>query len=411
VASAVVFGLGGACRWDMMVYGAVIVADYVLGHGRPRARMAWAAGWSAAAVAAFLASIWVSGYSPLALARLVGWGYAVASGQDLYSRSFDLKSMLYLQSLASPAFVLFAAVGWASLAARRRPLAVLAFVSVVLVAGWIPQGIPKYLLPAAPAAVACTATGLLVLWDLGSNRRAFSPALRAAFVALMLAPWIVGIRVDAPDVSWGPGFETRLPGREVAGPVGGLVYRAGSRRAWPAIGAGLALPTSEGPRPLGGHSAALLGGGWRRLTRELDRERREAFALAYDMDVPLLQQHGEGFVSQLVGMGFTTADPSPRIEKNDIEGPSVRIFYGPGGSELVLLRCLRQSSLTRGGEELDRLRAVAGDRVVIYAMGETIREVYARSPSAVQLLGSTSAILDLDRLGRAIAESPAADGD
>jgi hypothetical protein len=410
-ASVAAFGVGSACRWDLAVYGAVIVTDLLLfgrgfRAGALRRRLACAVGWGAGALGAFAVSIWASGYSPLALTRLVAWGYAVASGQDLYSRSFDLKSLLYVQSFASPAFVSLAALGWATLAVRRRPLAVLALVSVVLVASWIPHGIPKYLLPAAPAAVACTAAGLLALWDLGSRRKTLSLALRGAVVALLLGPWIVGIRVDDPDVSWGPGFETRPPGSEVAGPAfEGLVYRGGDRRAWPAVGAGLALPTSEGPRPLGGHAAVLLGGGWRRLTRELDRERRDAFELAYEMNVPLLQQHGEGFVSQLAGMGFATSDPSPRIAKNGIEGPAVRTFTGPDGAELVVLRCLRQSSLTRGGEEFRRLRDIAGDRVVIYAMGETIRDVYSKSPDAVHLLSSTSAVLDLDRLRRAIARA------
>lgn len=416
-ASVAAFGLGGACRWDMTVYGAVIVTDLLLVPGRREARhsvrtalrrqLAPILAWSAGALVAFMAGIWASGYSPRALAKLVGWGYAVVSGHNLYSRSFDLKSVLYLQSFASPAFLLLAAVGWAALAARRHPLAILTIVSVALVAGWIPLGIPKYLLPAAPAAVAGMAVGLLALWDLRAHRKALSLALRVAVVALFLGPWIVGVRVDDPDISWGPGFETRRPDGDGAGPgFGGLVYRAEGRRAWPVVGAGLALPTSEGPRPLGGHAAVLLGGGWRRLTRELDRDRRDAFLLAWEMGLPLLQQHGEGFVSELAGMGFATSDPSPRLTKEEIEGPSVRLFKGPNGGELMLLRCLRQSSLTRGGEELRRLHEIAGDKVVVYAMGETLRDVYRKSPGAVHLLSSTSAILDLGRLRLAVAEIP-----
>lgn len=406
--SWLVFGFGAACRWDMTVYGGVIVADLFLTGGFPQARLppvpwrrrlAFGTTWGVGALLAAGGAFWVSGAGPAMILRSLVLGRDVAFDESRFP--IDLLSAgLYVQSFASPAFLVLVLAGWGILLARHRPLAILVMVGVTLILPWVTRGVPKLMLAGVPGMAACLAVGWLALWNVGGTRKRWAKAARLILVGLLLSPWLIGIRVDDPAISWGPGFRMRR--YDQAGAL-----RA-ERRIWPVVGAGLALPGAEGPRPVGGHAAVLLGGEWRALHRALDNERRRAISWALDLGVPLLQDQGEGYiVSHLAEMGFTSTDPAAILRKDLDSGPVERIFRNPRGDRLLVLRCRDRSSLTRGGEEFQRLIQISGAQVVIYAYGGTMRSLYANAPDALRALGPASGILDLDRLREAIARRPA----
>ena len=409
--SLLFFGFGAACRWDMTAYGAVIVADLVLRRDRHpdasrhqtfRGRLVFALGWGLGAAVAVLMALWISGYSPATLAEKVIWGYGMATGQSRFSRHFDLRTLLSVWSLLSPAFLLMSGAGLVVLARRRDPLALIAVLSILLMLPWATLGIPKYLLAGFPGLVACMATGFFALWAYGQrqDRRMLRFGIRATLIALLIGPWLLGLRVLDPERSWGPGFELRGFDRPIA--IGQLTDNGTEARdAWPVFGAGLALPTSEGPRPIGGH-AAVLTGSWRSLVAELDAERSTAITTALEMQTPLLQDQGEGFAtSHLLRLGFSTQDPTEHLRNDRSARVIARRFTHSGGDRLLVLRCRDRSALTAGGDDFQKLLEAAGRKVVIYGYGSTLRQLFELAPGALRSIGKTSAVLDLELLSRA----------
>lgn len=402
--SLAAFGFGTACRWDMATYGAVIVADLALGLGPPstdvpqatlRRRLIFALTWGAGAGVAVLGALWISGYGVVTLAQKVIWGVGMATGESKFSRQLDLRTVLGLLPMLSPAFVLASGFGLGVLARRRDPRALFVLLGGLLMAPWINLGIPKYLLAGFPGLALGMAAGLTALWRGFADRGPrLGAAVRALLILLVAGPWGVGLRAFDPDRSWGPGFEIRPFDEEPAA-------TEHSWPAWPVLGAGLALPTSEGPRPTGGH-APVLAGGWRTLVSQLDDERRTAIDTALRLGLPLLQDQGEGYAtSHLVRLGFRTQDPTEHLRIESSDRVIERRFEHPSGDRLLVLRCRNRSSLTEGGDDFDELSAAAGRRVVIYGYGSTLRGLHRLAPAALDGFGTTSAILDLELLRRA----------
>jgi len=416
--SLLAFGFGAACRWGMAVYGGVIVADILLGQALPRAslpracfrrRLAFGVTWGIGALLASTGAFRISGASTATIMQHLALGRDVAFDTSRFPVDL-LNSVLYVQSLISPAFLVLVLTGLGVLLARRNLLVIIVMVGVTLILPWAPRGVPKIMLAGVPGMAACLAVGWLAVWNLGGTRKRRAWAVRLTLSGLLLGPWMIGIRVDDPNISWGPGFHMRrydqAADREPELPGAGRVQT--KRRIWPVVGAGLALPGSEGPRPVGGHAAVLLGGGWRALNLDLDHERRRAISWALEMGVPLLQDQGEGYaVSHLAEMGFTSTDPAAKLRRDLEIGPVERTFRSPRGDMLLVLRCQDRSSLTQGGEEFQRLVQISGATVVIYGYGGTMRSLYDLAPDALRVLGPASAVLDLHRLREEIARRPA----
>ncbi|MCP3958341.1 MAG: hypothetical protein GY719_10860 [bacterium] len=410
--SLAVFGLGAACRWDTTIYGGVIVADLILGPGltEPTSRKAgllhrasFAVTWGIAALAAFLAALLISGYELGDLFFLVAWIADVHTGNTQLATvaSFRPRTLLNLLSLMTPAFSALILVGSAILLVRRDRFLLVPACGAVLTSLWLPSGIPKYQLAAVPGLTACAALGFFAVWNLERFGSTPKLILRVALLALLAGPWFVGLRVYDPDISWGPGYHMR---RSDAGPEAGSEQddRQPRRRLWPVVGAGLALPTSEGPRPLGGYAPVLFGGQWRRLLLELERERDRVIAVALDRGLPLLQDTGEGFiVNHLARLGFSTSDPSAYALE---QRPAIveRQFQHRDGRRIAIVRCEERAALTRGGPDLEQLQRSSGETVVIYGYGATIRDLYGIAPGALEVLGPRTAVLDLAHLRQAI---------
>jgi hypothetical protein len=75
-------------------------------------------------------------------------------------------------------------------------------------------GVPKMLLPAVPGLLYCVASGLVLLQ--GGSAPSRVQVRHVILLALLLAPWIVGVRVTIPGSAWGPGFEMKAYDRAVS---------------------------------------------------------------------------------------------------------------------------------------------------------------------------------------------------
>jgi hypothetical protein len=128
--SAVLFGIGASIRWDTVLYGATVTADlFCTMPSRSRrsgltARMAVPIAWGALALAAWLMAIFVSGYGPAAVLRIV-----TSNGPTQPLRWME--SLANAQSLFTPALVMVGIAGGMVLWRKRHPLLWIALLALV----------------------------------------------------------------------------------------------------------------------------------------------------------------------------------------------------------------------------------------------------------------------------------------
>jgi hypothetical protein len=373
-ASVALFGAGVACRWDILAYGAIVASDLWMGPGlapAPRGRrFAGAVLWGTAALSAWLAAISLNGSGVEVIMK------TLTTAGPLESYSGPVVAAAHMQTLATPALILTAAFGFALLARRRNSAALLVLLGVVLTARYIPLGVPKWFLLAVPGLTVCALAGFAALW----GTRSFTALVRVGLIACLAAPWLIGLQTLSGDSAYGPGFEARPFDRPTRS---GSVFRL-------APAAGALVPTSEGPRPVGGHAYVLLGGAWRRIVGDGSDRLGAAAQLAAERGLPILQDFGQGFVvSTLAGMGFRTRD-SFKLE--------VRTFVSPDGASRIRVIKPNDREDLFADPGLQRIEALAGgSRLVAFAYSSTLRRIYRRAPESLERIGPC-VVLDLDRL-------------
>jgi hypothetical protein len=395
--SAIVFGVGAACRWDITVYGAVIAADLLFGYGNRAERLVamirrrWmtCVGWGVLALVCFFLAIIVSGYAPATILSQLRGYQEYAEGRGL---RLD-ETLGTLQTLVTPAFGLFVLIGFIALLRRRDPLLLVIGVGLVVILPWASRGVPKFILPGIPGLVACAVVGFSAVWSQFQPRRWQLPA-RVVTALLLLAPWLIGVQLVFGDSAWGPGFELRPYDRPDPGRT---------RVSLAVFGPGTLIPSSEGPRGLFGHAAVLLGGGWRDAVTQRWAELENATDYVLANDLPLISTGNSGnFVVLLWLRGYSTQDPrNPSGTRQGGEELIRRDFTNAQGDSLVMYN--REIDST----QIQRLGVLPAeiDEIGIYGYPRTLRELYLEAPQAlVEKLGPLSAVLDMTQL-RPIIES------
>jgi hypothetical protein len=116
---------------------------------------------------------------------------------------------------------------------------------------------------------------LLIVMGIGFDFLSQKKALLFVFLLLVIAPWFIGIQLDAKGTFCGPGFE--LNTQKTAGTqsmqenpdqrvkIDGIHLKLDS---------GFYLPMLEGPRPLYGYFYVLLGNGWKNQIDLFTQERQ-----------------------------------------------------------------------------------------------------------------------------------------
>jgi hypothetical protein len=283
-----------------------------------------------------------------------------------------------IQPLFTPAFALLCVVGIAVLFVRRnKPVALVVVVAVVAVAKLATYGVPKWIITAVPALCIAAVAGASALW---SRKR-----LRVPLFAVALLPWCMGVRITYAGVLWGPGFELRS---FESPPVQ-------TTRPWVVLGAGTAVPTPEGPRPLMGH-AWVLGGAWRRFVQDNWREQLDAVEEATHRGVPtLILDYGPGWsLDAYLELGFHTEDPASRMI---LDGVSARRLRRNDGNTSLMIAFLPASS-EFGPAVAHEIQQQAGSEVVCLAFSSTLARLTQLRSGALKPMGKTTAIISLERL-------------
>ena len=395
--SALLFAIGGACRWDTIIYGAIIVMDALLATGvqdreslRPFfRRLPVCVFWGLSALILWLSAVHMTGYGVTGLINVLSEAREMTSSRLKITASTIVGPM----SLFTPAFVTVAAAGWILLIRRRNPIAAITIVALLPSLPWLTSGWPKQFIMSVPTLLACACVGMLALWEGIKPPRAALLA-RVVVGALLVGPWLVGIRGTMGDTAWGPGFEARPYDRASSS---GIKLSLG-------IPEGAAIPTQEGPRSLFGHANTLLGGGWRRFVTQAAAERRSAMQYAIQHRLPFIVLQGDdGYaVTELAGLGFSTRDPKFKRDHQTID---LRRFSDHQGRTLHLLRSQipLEDLLANPGSIADVARKGGRVRIVVFGYyPSNTRTLYTTAPESLTRLGPNSLVLDLEGLEAAL---------
>ena len=387
VGSAMLFGFGAGIRWDTVLYGVTVGADILLGGcvdrassgPRVRRRITDTAVWGGLAAATWLAAVYVNGYSPLMVLRALGSAGPVESFSLVHGLS-------RIQTLSTPLFAVLGVVGMIALVRGRAPLSIIAVLSFVVVGKLALYGVPKWMITAIPAWVAVAMAGASVAWQ--------RPAARYALIVLGVLPWLLGVRMTYGSSAWGPAFEIR---RYDAAPAS---------TTWPTLvlGAGTAIPTPEGPRPLFGH-AWVLGGAWTRFVTGYWLDQQEAVATAIRLKLPLLvQDYSQGWgATAHLQLGFSTSGAAVPLPNEHFVLES--LWMRPDGVTARMMTLAPGRSVA-GEHEAGRLQQICDPAVVTMAFSSTLAHLHQLAPEALEPLGNTTAVLHLDRLANRAPRPP-----
>lgn len=395
--TAAIFGFGIAFRWNVIPYGGIIFIDILtydidqktdhqfrkVSLGQAFQSLFAYALWGLSALFFTLIFIRISGYGIDDIIHVFNNPYF-----DEAFFTVDLRTLLTLLPLITPATLICGSIGFILLVVRRNWLVLIVVFSLATVVPWIPQAAPKLLVTGFPAIVLCIIVGFTALWyELGG--KILKPLSRITLLLLLVVPWFVGIRVMSEGSAWGPGFEYRAYDREETEGVE-LSFT---------IGAGAAIQTPEGERPIFGHAFVLLGGEWRSYSNSFAKDVYSIADYAIETDLPILViSWPETFVvNRLLELGFTTEDNQNNLlELNDYffertftnaEGIEVNVIYQEIVGEGTIEDIMEIASLSE-----------KWDQIVISGYTRTMRNLYNIAPSVMSKANALTAVVDLNEL-------------
>ncbi len=150
---------------------------------------------------------------------------------------------------------------------------------------------------------------LLLIMVIGFDYLSNKKSLVIVFLILVIAPWFIGIQLDAKGTFCGPGFElntkkidgstllSESPDQRVK--IEGINFKFDS---------GFYLPMLEGPRPLYGYFYVLFGNGWKNQINLFTQERQKVVnILINDKNVVYIQDRKTAyFQCDLYNLGLST---------------------------------------------------------------------------------------------------------
>ena len=178
---------------------------------------------------------------------------------------------------------------------------------------------------------------LLLVMVIGFDYLSNKKPLLIAFLLLVIAPWFIGIQLDAKGTFCGPGFE--LNTKKTTG-TKSIQENPDERVKIEGINlkfdSGFYLPMLEGPRPLYGYFYVLLANGWKYQINLFTQERQNTVdILVRDKNVVYIQDRKTAYLQcDLYRSGWSTK--ADFIESKDViyrnfrnEKNSITIYVVP----------------------------------------------------------------------------------
>lgn len=132
--------------------------------------------------------------------------------------------------------------------------------------------------------------------------------LKYAVYAIIVVPWFIGLQIKS-NTAWGPGFEVRAINNVKINTNNFNPDKSTSiKDVKVVIGSGMAMPTSEGPRPLFGFGKVILHD-WNQFVTINNKERESAVNYAIENNCNILQDVNHSFItSKLCELNYVTKD-------------------------------------------------------------------------------------------------------
>lgn len=399
VVSLFLFGFGVSFRWNTAIYAVVIIVDLIL--LQPDAptplstplkkRIGLGVLWGGLALTFSILMISISGYGFSDFIKkfetvlfVINQSGVKSTDSSTSMKEVLMYSVLPLSPMFTPAFGLLTLLGFIEFARRRNPLTLVILVGFLGILPWLKSGVPKFIITALPVFILCFMQGFTMLWN-RVGQGWVKQAANLTLILLLLAPWILGLRVTREGTAYGPGFELRsydYPDTE------GMQFDV-------TLGAGAAFPTPEGPRSLFGYGFVLIGGDWRKFVLEEDAERNEAIQYALSLGYPIVVTNWspDYFLNKLYSMGFKTNDSN-----NNEQYFTKRYFINSQRESVTIV--IHGTEESDADELVGRLSdpTMNSNKVIITGYPSVMRFLFTHYPEAMESIGSISAILDINKL-------------
>lgn len=393
LSSLILFGLGVSFRWNTIVYGAVIVADIFFVSGMwkdKKQKILVCSTWGLLALVSSITAIVLSNINVLDLSHAYSTMQSVLNQVGTEGSNAYLSMLLALSPLFTPGMVIALVIGFGLLVYRKNKLWIPVVAGLLGVLPFIRSGSPKNLITFIPELTLCFSIGLVAIWNFDRSTWKNYTA-RAAILSVILIPWVIGIRAVWGDTAWGPAFELKPYDRP----------ENEENRFYPLLGTGSAFPTPGIPRPIYGYFDNLFGDALKNLELTLSNERSKVVDTAISENLPIVMTGWtpDYFVIELYKRGYTTKDAAYK-ESEIAKGFYDRLLTDPAGHSVYLFH---YEISDRDGQdiarELDPLAAKYG-KVILVGYPSSMRALYFYCPNAMVSLGSKSAIVDLDVIGK-----------
>ncbi len=398
VGSILLFGLGVSFRWNTIVYGAVIAADIFfisIKAIETRKKTIFVLIWGVLAVFFSVVAILLSNLKFFDLSHAVNTMGMVLNQVGTEGSNAYLGMILGLSPLFTPAMVLLSIAGFFITVRNKDKVWIPVIIGFLGILPWLRSGAPKNLITFIPELAFCFSVGLVAIW--GIVKPAWMKnSLRVAMLAALLLPWVIGVRIVWGDTAWGPGFELKPFDRPFAE----------ENQFGVALSSGSAFPTPGIPRPVYGYFDNLIGGSLKNFELGFSRENSLVVDTAITNKLPILMTSWspDFFVIDLYARGYVTKDGAYNISAigNDFyqrefvkgEGQPVWLYHGEISDD--------------DGEVISQKVEDFGTRyqkLILVGYPGTMRSLYLYCPAALDPIGATSAIIDMQLLAEGSCES------
>jgi len=308
--SSILFGIGAACRWNLIVYGLAIFADiaylqYIKNkwNGIGKSMI-----WAIAANLFFLLFLYISGYSINGLLQTVTWANKYLA-ENKYSFFYNAAVSL---GMLTPISVACLSIGFIIIVRQYGNYMRLWLLLITSILPYIFLGFGfnlKYLLTLLP--------GLFILFMIGCNYLYHTVGirfkiLRTTFWLLLLLPWFIGIWIYSDSTLWGPGFDMKRQATHsmYLNKLLNKPFSVDSVKL--KLDAGFAISAPEGTRPFWGHFYALFYNKMTRFDKKMVLEGDSVIELAANEHMEIYANYDRKFpwmlLNSLCKYNYSTTD-------------------------------------------------------------------------------------------------------
>lgn len=302
--SILLFSFGATLRWNIVVYGLIIVLDLLINIKLTRKQIYLVLGWGFFALFLFFGFLWVEGMG------IDEIGYALkfeAKTNQNIIRSLSERIMINTPFF-TPALLLLLIIGLlATLMKFSYNLRFLIFSFICFIVNYIfvSSFFYKVLAPIYVIILYFTATG--IIWTF-SKRKFLGWLSWIIIILITITPWILGIKILNARV-WGPGFQLKDKYYSLSN-IEHSPHKSRNSYQWNlGFGDGIGFAHPEGPRPLWGYGNVLIGGLWRNLYINDYAEYERMFNEAKKEHLPLVKVgFNNNMENILYAQGFITKE-------------------------------------------------------------------------------------------------------